>query len=83
VTETLIDEHGGSVKSLTPDQAATALRYMKHAMPHDLSMIVSVVAAKINENGALSDRCRKSVIEQLDEISDEIDADYEKQKAES
>jgi hypothetical protein len=56
---------------------------MQHPMPRELSTIIAVLAVKINENGALSDRCRKSVIEQLDEISDEIDADYEKQKAES
>jgi hypothetical protein len=65
---------------MTADQAATAIREVQHAGHFDLSMICAVLAAKINENGALSDRCRKSVIEQLDEIADEIDADYRKQK---
>jgi hypothetical protein len=68
---------------MTTDQAATAIREVQHAMPHDLSMIVSVLSAKILENSALSDRCRKSVIEQLDEIADEIDADYAAQKEQS
>jgi hypothetical protein len=61
---------------MTANQTANAIRAMQHAMPHDLSMLCAVLAAKINENGALSDRCRKSVIEQLDEVADEIDADY-------
>jgi hypothetical protein len=64
---------------MTADQAATAIREVQHAMPHDLSMLCAVLAAKINENGALSDLCRKSVIEQLDEIADEIDADFSQQ----
>jgi len=59
--------------------AAIAIRSMIYSSPHELSMVISVLAGKINENGALSDRCRKSVIEQLDEISDEIDADYAQQ----
>jgi len=58
------------------ERAANVIRSMQNAMPHDLSMLCSVLATKINENGALSDGCRKSVIEQLDEVADEIDADY-------
>jgi hypothetical protein len=65
--------------NIAAHQAATAIREMQNAMPHDLSMICAVLAAKINENGVLSDRCRKSVAEQLDEVSDEIDADYSQQ----
>ena len=59
--------------------AAIAIRSMLYPSPKELSMVVSVLAAKILENGALSDLCRKSVIEQLDEIADEIDADYAQQ----
>jgi len=59
--------------------AAIAIRSMLYPSPEELSMIIAVLAVKINENGALSDGCRESVIEQLDEIADEIDAEQMEQ----
>lgn len=49
---------------------------------HDLSSIVADLAGVVRKACGLSDKCRRSVIEQLDELADEIDQDLCNQRAE-
>ncbi len=55
------------------------LRYPGH---HDLSAVFSVLAGVVRDNKALSDKCIRSVVEQMDELMDEIDQDLVNQQAE-
>jgi len=49
---------------------------------NDLSGLLADLAGVVRKNGALSVRCRDSVIDQLDELMDEIDQDLRNQQAE-
>lgn len=42
---------------------------------HELSTVIAVLAAKVKDNGSLSDAVKTSVVEMLDELADEIDQD--------
>lgn len=55
------------------------LRYPGH---DDLSTVFAVLAGVIRDNKALSLKCIKSVVEQMDELMDEIDQDLVSQQAE-
>lgn len=71
--------HAG--RKLTPEEVATAVRTMSDASHHELSMLIAVLTQQIHDNASLSDSCRRAVVEQLDEIADEIDADLVNQMA--
>lgn len=47
---------------------------------HDLSSIVADLAGAVRKSSGLSDKCHRSVIEQLDELADEIDQDLRSQQ---
>lgn len=47
---------------------------------HELSQVIVMLAAKIKDNGALSEKCKASIVDQLDEIADEIDQDLVNQQ---
>ena len=50
---------------------------------HDFSAVLSVYAGAVRKSGALSDKCRDSVIDQLHELMDEIDQDLVNQQGEA
>ena len=60
-----------------------AIRYWCHPSHNELSGMLATLAAKIKENGSLSEKCKASIIDQLDEMADEIDQDLINQKEES
>lgn len=47
---------------------------------HDLSLVVADLAGVVRKSVGLSDKCRRSVIEQLDELAEEIDQDLRNQQ---
>jgi hypothetical protein len=47
-----------------------------------LATVIAVLASKVKDNGSLSEKAKRSVVEQLDELADEIDQDKTNQEAE-
>ena len=59
-----------------------AIRSMRMPGHHDYSTVIAVLAASVKANGAMTDKCRTSIVDQLDEMADEIDQDLVNQRAE-
>lgn len=69
----------------TPHTATRTACNALHDLPpyighHDLSAIVADIAGAVRKSLALSDSCKRSAIEQLDELADEIDQDLRSQQ---
>jgi hypothetical protein len=60
--------------------ACNAIREMYMPGHHDFSQVLAVFASKLKDSGFLSEKVKRSVIEQLDELADEIDQDLVNQK---
>jgi len=75
---------GNPMKFSTPhttvNGACNAIRDMYMPGHHDFSQVLAVFASKLKDSGFLSEKAKRSVIEQLDELVDEIDQDLVNQK---
>lgn len=72
---------------MNPSQAIRTATNALHDVPpcashHDLSGMFANLAGAVRRNLGMSDKCQRSVIEQLDELADEIDQDLVNQQTE-
>ena len=72
-------------QQITTNELHTAIRRWSLSNPlhNDVSSVFAVMAIAINHNGAMTDKCRLSVIDQLDELINEVDQDFVNQREES
>ena len=69
-----------STPHTTVNGACNAIRDMYMPGHHDFSQVLAVFASKLKDSGFLSEKAKRSVIEQLDKLADEIDQDLVNQK---
>ena len=72
-------------QQITTGELNTAIRRWSHSNPlhNEISSVFSVMAAAIHKNGAMTDKCRLSLIDQLDELANEVDQDFVNQRDEA
>lgn len=61
--------------------ACNAIRNMYMPRHNDFSQVLVVFASKLKDSGFLSEKAKRSIVEQLDELADEIDQDKVNQEA--
>lgn len=73
------------VPQVTTGELCTAMRRWSRSTPLHAEVItaLAVMAAAIKQTGAISEKCKRSLIDQLDEMSAEVDQDYCNQRAEA
>ena len=73
------------VPQATTGELCTTIRRWGRGNPlhSEVSSVFAVLAAAIKENGALTEKCKASLIDQLDEMSAEVDQDFCNQRAEA
>ena len=72
-------------QQITTDELCTAIRRWSRNNPlhNEVSSVFAVMAAAIKQNGAMTDKCRLSLIDQLDEMANEADQDFVNQRDEA
>ena len=65
----------------TVNAVCNAIRDMHTPRHHDFSQVLDVFASKLKDSGFLSEKAKRSIVEQLDELADEIDQDLVNQTA--
>ena len=69
----------------TTGELCTAMRRWSRSTPLHSEVVtaLAVMAAAIKQTGALTEKCKASLIDQLDEMSAEVDQDFCNQRAEA
>ena len=69
----------------TTGELCTAMRRWSRSTPlhSEVCTALAVMAAAIKQTSALTEKCKRSLIDQLDEMSAEVDQDYCNQRAEA
>lgn len=72
-------------QQITTSELNTAIRRWSRSNPlhQEVSSVFFDLAAAMKENGALTDKCRLSVVDQLGEIANEVDQDFVNQRDEA
>ena len=72
-------------QQITTNELNTAIRRWSRSKPlhNDISSVFAVLAAAVKQNGAMTDKCKSSVIDQLDELANEVDQDFVNQRDEA
>lgn len=65
----------------TVNAVCNAIRDMHMPRHNDFSQVIAVFASKLKDSGFLSEKAKRSIVEQLDELADEIDQDKVNQEA--
>lgn len=65
----------------TVNAVCNAIRDMHMPRHNDFSQVLAVFASKLKDSGFLSEKAKRSIVEQLDELADEIDQDKVNQEA--
>lgn len=73
------------IEVATTGELCTAMRRWSRSTPlhSEICTALAVMAAAIKQTGALGEKCKRSLIDQLDEMSAEVDQDYCNQRAEA
>ena len=70
-------------RATTGDACASIRRWSRGNPLHsEVGSVFAVMASAIQANGSLSDKCRRSLMDQLDEMAGEVDQDLCNQRAE-
>ena len=73
------------VPKATTGELCTTLRRWGRGNPlhSEVSSVFAVMAAAIKQTGALTEKCKASLIDQLDEMTGEVEQDFCNQRAEA
>ena len=69
----------------TTGELCTAMRRWSRSTPlhSEVCTALAVMAAAIKQTSALTEKCKRSLIDQLDEMSSEVEQDFVNQRAEA